>query len=164
MAYRTCTDTVPRADFHSIPSMSSIEPFPVTVSQLYTCQEDVPTDTILRQIFAKVIAEDETSFQEIRELISDSNPEQVQVGQAGDNDASETPASIRFTVNLATQEGANYDSKVTAVTYVFSDSSQIAGSDSKDTDESSEEDANSQGDASGDGEPAVEDPMDVGAD
>jgi hypothetical protein len=149
MAYRTCTDTVPRADFHSIPSMSSIEPFPVTVSQLYTCQEDVPTDTILRQIFAKVIAEDEISFQEIRELISD---------------ASETPASIRFTVNLATQEGANYDSKVTAVTYVFSDSSQIAGSDSKDTDESSEEDANSQGDASGDGEPAVEDPMDVGAD
>lgn len=159
-AYRTCAGTVPHTDIRSIPSMSSIEPFSVTSLQLYTCEEDVPTDTILRQIFAKVIAEDEVSFQEIRELISDSSPEQVR--QAENNDAAETPATFSFTVDLATEPGPHYNYMVTAVTYVFTDSPQIVDSGADDADESSDEDLNSQGDVDDNGEPAEPEGMGEG--
>ncbi|GFZ43735.1 hypothetical protein JCM24511_01455 [Saitozyma sp. JCM 24511] len=135
-----------------IPSMSSIEPFSVTSLQLYTCEEDVPTDTILRQIFAKVIAEDEVSFH--------SSPEQV--GQAENNDAAETPVTFSFTVDLATEPGHHYNYMVTAVTYVFTDSPQIVDSGADDADESSDEDLNSQGDVSDNGEPAEPEGMGEG--
>jgi hypothetical protein len=146
--------------------MSSIEPFPVPSKEQLRSKEDLPTDTILRQVFAKVIADDEMPLEEVRKLMGTS---QEGVNNADDHGNAATatatafgePAPVTFTVDLATQEGANYDDKVTAVTYVFSRFTIVADSDSEFTDESSETDFNSQGDASDNGDPDAPDPMDV---